>query len=180
MIALRPPGPGRDLETPSVQRHPALQAAELAMQAGAKVELMTPDRGISPDVMGMNISPYLKALQQGDVTFTIARRLLEVTRQGNRLEATTGTDYGPARWTGTYDQVVVNYGTRPLDELYFDLRPGSSNLGAVDHDALLAGTPQQVLRNPDGQYRLFRIGDAVAARNTHAAIYDALRLVRTV
>jgi hypothetical protein len=25
---------------------------------------------------------------------------------------------------------------------------------------------------------LFRIGDAVAARNTHAAIYDALRLVK--
>ncbi|MWB77297.1 NAD(P)-binding protein [Pseudooceanicola sp. 216_PA32_1] len=160
--------------------HAALQAAELAMQAGAKVELMTPDRGISPDVMGMNISPYLKALQQGDVTFTIARRLLEVTRQGNRLEATTGTDYGPARWTGTYDQVVVNYGTRPLDELYFDLRPGSRNLGAVDHDALLAGTPQQVLRNPDGQYRLFRIGDAVSQRNVHAAIHDALRLVRVI
>jgi hypothetical protein len=29
-------------------------------------------------------------------------------------------------------------------------------------------------------FQLFRIGDAVEARNTHAAIYDALRLVRTV
>jgi hypothetical protein len=32
--------------------------------------------------------------------------------------------------------------------------------------------------NPDGRFRLFRIGDAVAARNTHAAIYDALRLTK--
>jgi N-methyl-L-proline demethylase len=31
-----------------------------------------------------------------------------------------------------------------------------------------------------GGYRLFRIRDAVAARNTHAAIYNALRLVRTL
>ena len=31
---------------------------------------------------------------------------------------------------------------------------------------------------PTARFRLFRIGDAVAARNTHAAIYDALRLVK--
>ena len=73
------------------------------------------------------------------------------------------------------DQVVVNHGTRPLDQLYFELRPLSSNQGAVDYDALLAGQPQ-----PAGNsgFQLFRIGDAVSARNTHAAIYDALRLVK--
>lgn len=35
-----------------------------------------------------------------------------------------------------------------------------------------------MLRNPDGAFELYRIGNAVAARSTHAAIYDALRLVR--
>jgi hypothetical protein len=34
--------------------------------------------------------------------------------------------------------------------------------------------------NPAGTYQLFRIGDAVSARNTHAAIYDALRLVKDI
>jgi hypothetical protein len=34
------------------------------------------------------------------------------------------------------------------------------------------------VRNPEGAYRLFRIGDAVAGRNVHAAIYDALRLCK--
>jgi hypothetical protein len=29
-------------------------------------------------------------------------------------------------------------------------------------------------------FQLFRIGDAIAARNTHAAIYDALRLVKEI
>jgi N-methyl-L-proline demethylase len=78
------------------------------------------------------------------------------------------------------DQVVVNHGTVPLDDLYFELRPASRNVGEVSHDQLVAGTPQSVTRNPDGAFQLFRIGDAVAARNTHAAIYDALRLVKDI
>ena len=74
----------------------------------------------------------------------------------------------------------MNYGTLPLDDLYFELKPLSRNLGEVDHDALIAGHPQTVTRNTDGAFQLFRIGDAVSARNTHAAIYDALRLMKDV
>jgi hypothetical protein len=37
-----------------------------------------------------------------------------------------------------------------------------------------------VARNADGAFQLFRIGDAVSARNTHAAIYDALRLMKDI
>jgi hypothetical protein len=48
----------------------------------------------------------------------------------------------------------------------------------VDHDALILGEPQTVTRNENGTFQLFRIGDAISARNTHAAIYDALRLVK--
>jgi len=76
--------------------------------------------------------------------------------------------------------VVLNYGTLPLDDLYFDLKPLSSNGGAVDYDALIAGQPQGITANPEGQFQLFRIGDAVSARNTHASIYDALRLVKDI
>jgi hypothetical protein len=36
--------------------------------------------------------------------------------------------------------------------------------------------PQEVRRNRGGRYQLFRIGDAVASRNIHAAVYDAFRL----
>ena len=63
-------------------------------------------------------------------------------------------------------------------EPYFALRDRSSNGVAVDHAALIAGRPQTLRSNPDGTFQLFRIGDAVANRNIHAAIYDALRLVK--
>ena len=158
--------------------HPAVMAAEVAANAGAKVEVITPDRTFAPDIMAMNLVPYMRALQDQDVTFTVARRLLDVQRDGNRLKAMIGTDYSDLKTEKTYDQVVVNYGTLPLDDLYFDLKPLSSNGGAVDYDALINGDPQNVIRNPDGNFALYRIGDAVSARNTHAAIYDALRLVK--
>jgi N-methyl-L-proline demethylase len=67
-----------------------------------------------------------------------------------------------------------------MDDLYFSLRPQSRNLGAVDQDALIAGQPQPAGTNADGGFALYRIGDAVSARNTHAAIYDALRLVKDI
>ncbi|MBU2944344.1 NADH:flavin oxidoreductase [Shimia thalassica] len=158
--------------------HPALQAAEIAAAAGSRVEIMTPDRVFSPDVMAMNLVPYMRSLQDKDVTFTVTRRLMDVTRSGNKLSATIGTDYSDHTEQKEYDQVVVNYGTLPLDDLYHELKPQSSNCGAVDYDALIAGAPQTVVRNDEGAFQLFRIGDAVSARNTHAAIYDALRLVK--
>jgi hypothetical protein len=113
------------------------------------------------------------------VCFTVAYRLKAARRDGNRLTAVIGSDYvRELAEERSFDQIVVNHGTVPMDELYFELRPHSSNLGAVDQDALVEGHPQTVVVNPDGAFRLFRIGDAVAARNTHAAIYDALRLVK--
>ena len=157
-----------------------LQAAEVAAAAGAEVEVMTPDRTLAPEVMGMNLVPFMRALQHRDVTFTVARRLKGIARDGNRLCATVGTDYSAFETRAQYDQIVVNYGTLPLADLYFDLKGLSRNGGAVDHDALIAGGPQRIVRHPEGAFRLYRIGDAVSARNTHAAIYDALRLVRTL
>ena len=94
--------------------------------------------------------------------------------------ATIGTDYSDDVYEAAYDQVVLNYGTQPLADLYFDLKPLSVNRGEVDYEALIAGRPQEVATNPEGRFRLYRIGDAVSARNIHAAIYDALRLVKDI
>ncbi len=160
--------------------HPALMAAEVVAEAGGKVEIMTPDRTFAPDVMAMNLVPYMRNLQDKDATFTVAQRLLDVVRDGNMLKAVVGTDYSDHRRDKHYDQIVVNYGTMPLADLYFDLKTLSVNAGEVDYDALLQGNAQQIMRNPQGQFQLFRIGDAVSARNTHAAIYDALRLVKDI
>jgi hypothetical protein len=114
------------------------------------------------------------------VTFTVTYRLLAAAQDGNRLKAIVGSDYlAGLRQERQVDQIVVNHGTQPLADIYFDLKPLSENLGAVDYDALIAGRPQTMSGGPKG-FRLFRIGDAVASRNIHAAIYDALRLAKDI
>lgn len=160
--------------------HAGLQAAEFIAKAGAKVEIMTPDRSFAPEVMAMNLVPYMRSLQKLDVTFTVTYRLEAAERSGNQIIAHVGSDYGGVARQRTVDQIVVNHGTIPLDDLYFELKPGSKNLGEVSYDELISGAPQTGERNPAGSYQLFRIGDAVAARNTHAAIYDALRLAKDI
>ncbi|MGO7540099.1 FAD-dependent oxidoreductase [Rhizobium ruizarguesonis] len=160
--------------------HAGLQAAEFLAKAGAKVEIMTPDRSFAPEVMAMNLVPYMRSLQKHDVTFTVTYRLEAVEKSGNQLVAHVGSDYGGIARQHSFDQIVVNHGTIPLDELYFELKPGSSNLGEMSHDQLLSGEPQSIIRNPGGKFQLFRIGDAVAARNTHAAVYDGLRIAKDI
>jgi N-methyl-L-proline demethylase len=160
--------------------HAGLQAAEFIAKAGGKVEIMTPDRSFAPEVMAMNLTPYMRSLQKLEATFTVTYRLEAVEKSGNELLAHIGSDYGGVTKTRTFDQIVINNGTIPLDDLYFELKPLSSNQGEIAQDALIAGAPQAIVRNPDGAFQLFRIGDAVAARNTHAAIYDALRLAKDI
>jgi 2,4-dienoyl-CoA reductase-like NADH-dependent reductase (Old Yellow Enzyme family)/thioredoxin reductase len=169
---------GRVLLFDDAGDHAALQAGEFIATAGAKLEIMTPDRSFAPEVMAMNLVPYMRSLQKLDVTFTVTFRLRSVSRDSGELVAIVGSDYGGVRKERRVDHVVVNHGTVPNDELYFALKANSRNFGAIDQSRLIAGLPQEAANNPRGKYQLFRIGDAVSARNTHAAIYDALRLVK--
>jgi N-methyl-L-proline demethylase len=155
--------------------HAGMTAAEMAAKAGAKVELVTPERFFAPDMGGMNHVPYMRAFHETGTAITINTRLSAVRREGNRLVVTLMSDYAPG-WSAErrVDQVVVEHGTAANADLYFALRPLSRNRGAVDYGALTAG------RNPfpargAGAFTLYRIGDAVAARNIHAGIYDAVR-----
>ena len=160
--------------------HAGLQAAEIIAASGAKVEIMTPDRSFAPDVMAMNLVPYMRSMQDKDTTFTVTYRLKSVVKDGDQLLASIGSDYSDLLKQKSYDQIIVNHGTIPMDDIYFDLKPLSSNLGAVDQADLIAGKAQSKSSNDEGKFQLFRIGDAVSARNTHAAIYDALRLMKDI
>ena len=158
--------------------HPGLAAAEFLAEGGAKVELVSPERFFAPDMGGLNLVPYMQAFEKHGVKITPMTRLRAVKREGNKIAAILWSPYAEAD-TGTrlVDQVVVESATLPLDELYFALKPHSKNLGAVDHHAFIIGKAQHnTTTNPSGSFALYRIGDAVAARNIHAAIYDALRL----
>lgn len=158
--------------------HQGLSAGEVIAHTGAQLEIVTPERFFAADIGGLNHVAYAQAFDRSGARITINKRVLAVRRSGNGLIAEIGSDYSERIEEREVDQVVVEHGTLPLDGLYFDLKPGSSNGGEVDYDALIAGRPQTVVRNPEGPYRLFRIGDAVASRNIHAAIYDAIRLAK--
>ncbi len=158
--------------------HPGMQAAEIIADSGANFEYVSPESQIAPDIGGTNLTPYMRKLLPLDVRFTLCRRVLHAERDNGKIRLRLGSDYGDFPAERLVDQLVVEHGTLPLDEVYFALKPLSSNLGAVDYDALIAGLPQHVESNADGKFKLFRIGDAVSSRNIHAAIYDALRLVK--
>lgn len=145
-------------------------------RAGVDVEFVTPERTLAPDVGGVNYPGYFKVFAEHNVSVTLNERLTAVRRKDGRLEVDLYNEYAHATRQRMVDQVVVEHGTLAQDELYFSLVPGSSNLGEVDQQALLDLRPQQVQRNPDGRYQLFRVGDAVASRNIHAAVFDAYRL----
>lgn len=156
--------------------HAGMTAAEMLVRAGVELELVSPERMLSPDIGGMNVVPYIRALHEGGATITTNLRLKAVRRAGNVLKVCFGSDFAPGVTVEReVDHLVVEHGTLPLEELYFDLKPQSRNLGAVDHRALIGAGQVFPSRNAGGRFDLYRIGDAVHARNIHAGIYEALR-----
>jgi len=97
---------------------------------------------------------------------TVITRLVSVRRAGNGLVAVLGSDSGMETEERQVDHVVIKHGTLPVDELYEALKPASRNGVEVDHATLLGDKAQAVVRNAGGTYRLFRIGDAIASRNS--------------
>jgi NADPH-dependent 2,4-dienoyl-CoA reductase/sulfur reductase-like enzyme len=158
--------------------HSAMSAAELIARSGANLEIVTPERMFAVEVGGLNHVPYARAFNECETRITLHHKVMAVRRIDGRLDVELGSEQSAHRTKRTVDWVVVDHGTYALDDLYFDLKPQSSNLGAVDYGALMEGRPQTIVRNPSGAFRLFRIGDSVSSRNVHAAVYDALRLVK--
>ncbi len=159
--------------------HPGMAATEAIMSKGARLEVVTPERMFAPEIGGLNLVPYIEKLQGHGAVITTMTRIHSLKRQGNKIAATLTSPYNEAViGERLVDQVVVEYATSPMDELYFSLKPSSSNSGEVNYEALVAGLQQNVVRNAEGTFQLFRIGDAVASRNIHAGIYDALRLCK--
>ena len=73
--------------------HQGMTAAELIANAGAKLELVSPERFFAPEMGGMNHVPYMRAFHEKGVRVTINTRLKAVRRDGNQLVATLGSDF---------------------------------------------------------------------------------------
>lgn len=159
--------------------HHGPSVATFMAKRGSKVEIVTPERKLLVEVGNTNFPHYLRDLYKTKSVITPDARLTEVYQEGNKLIAVLVNEFSDEEEERVVDQVVIEHGTLPDDELYFQLKPASRNLGEVDLRKLRDREPQDIVNNEDGTFMLFRVGDAVACRNIHAAIYDSLRLCLT-
>jgi 2,4-dienoyl-CoA reductase-like NADH-dependent reductase (Old Yellow Enzyme family) len=159
--------------------HSAMTTAEMIVASGARLEIVTPERGIGVDVGGLNLVPYMKALNDADARISLNQRVHSIRRRNDgRYDVEVGSEHSAVRHSRVVDMVVGDHGVAALDDTYRQLVPASRNLGEVDYRALIAGEAQRVERNPAATFDVFRIGDAVEGRSVHAAVYDALRLCK--
>ena len=161
-------------------QHPGISCCEFLSTLSTNLEYVSPERTIAPDVGGTNYPAYLKKLYKNDVLITLNHRLIEVKKNNLGLNTVLYNEYTDSNIQRSVDQVIVEHGTLPLDELYLELRDYSTNRGEIDLEELLNGKPQTLNKNPENNFKLFRVGDAVASRNIHSAIYDSLRLCKDI
>lgn len=160
-------------------REHALSCAAYLVEHGHNVEFVTADPAPGADLERTIRPALITPLYEAGVRFTPDTRLVEVRDDSDALVAVLQNDYTGTQEERRVAQVVVDYGSVPDETLYRELAPSSANHGAIDLQALVQGQAQRRQANPDGRFSLFRIGDAVASRNIHAAVYDALRLAVT-
>jgi 2,4-dienoyl-CoA reductase-like NADH-dependent reductase (Old Yellow Enzyme family)/thioredoxin reductase len=159
-------------------QHHAPSCAEFLAKRGALVEIATQDRMVAEEVGATNQPIHLRELYKLGVVLSPNLQLTEIYREGNKLVAVLKNEFTHEEEERLVDQIVVEFGTLPNEALYFDLKERSINRGEMDLHALVEGRPQPHKVNGHGGTNLYRIGDGVAGRNIHAAIYDAARLCK--
>lgn len=174
--------------------YPALDAVEHLARNGQEVTYVSPERTIGVDVGSMNSPAYLQVFSEFGVTVHLGERLAaKPTINGKLITARLRNDYSGIETELETDAVVVDFGTTPNDDVYFDLKPHSSNHGEIDIDSWIhgrtqpdresgaippstAGAASAGTAEASAPFALYRIGDAVASRNVHAAVLEGLRV----
>lgn len=154
-------------------RHPAPLAAQVAQQSGSNVTFATLDGGLAQDLTYAEVTRWKTEFSRMGLRPYIDMRLVSVVRSSNKLTATLINELTREETELSVDQVIVDMGTIPDNDLFNDLRTNASNAGVTDIDSLIANKPQPQTTNG---FELHRLGDAQASRNIHTSIYDAFRL----
>jgi hypothetical protein len=160
--------------------HAGISLADSLADGRRRIELVSRERHAAKAVGIQNFPVYLRNLYRKGVVMTPDLRLMALERSGNRILVRLRNEYSREVVTREVDQVVVEQGTVPADDLYHGLLAGSRNLGEVDLEALAEVRPQPAGANVMGAYELYRVGDAVSGRDIHAAILDSLRLCSAI
>ena len=170
---------GQILLMDEVGDHPAAVTADVLSRGGHHVEMVTPDRVLLHDLGPTTSAVALRDLSQNGVEFTCLQEICALARDGNRIAATLRHVLTGEKTKRLVDHVVVERGLVPADQIFHELKTASKNNGQVNHRALIEGTYPFSDFFPDGSFHLARVGDAIASRNLHAAILDALRICKS-
>ena len=158
--------------------HAGASCAEVLADQAANVELAFRGHQAAQISGYCNYPIYLKHFYEKGVVLTPDRRLEKVEQIGQQLRSTFQNELTGEVEERLTDQVIVEHGTVPLDDLFEELKAESRNNGHVDMDRLLAGQPQTSKDERGDGYELFRVGDAVSSRDIHCAILDSRRLCK--
>lgn len=155
-------------------RHPAPLAAERVKEAGANVTYVSIDAVVAEELTYAERLRWKKRFLALGLAPVSETRLIAVRGQGNGLEAVLLNDISREETIVPVDQVIVEQGTVPMDELYEAARSASANDGVTDIESFVRAEAQPAKSRPG--FEMHRIGDAVSSRNIHAAMLDALRV----
>ena len=165
--------PGDDvLVVDGTGRHTALSAADICHQAGARVQFVTIDEMLCAEQAYAERVVWRRWAHRTDMPIRYEEQLIRVEADGNGLLAHFRNELTDTVSQIRTGQVIFDYGTIPADDAFQRLRDRSNNDGVTDPDALAQAS---ALPRSDG-FALHRIGDALASRNVHAAVLDAMRL----
>jgi 2,4-dienoyl-CoA reductase-like NADH-dependent reductase (Old Yellow Enzyme family) len=159
-------------------RHAGISVAQHLAEHGATVTIVTPDRLVGRELGGSSYPVYLGALARSGVTVMTDRHLVRVEPVERGRRATLRHEYGETEQTVDVDAVVTQLGTAPIDDVFHALKGGARNHGGTDVHALRDAVAQPWFAEPGAGYLLFRVGDAVASRDIHAALLDSLRILK--
>ena len=131
-------------------RAPAPSCALHVRQTGSKVTFATIDGIIAQEMPYQDNSGYRKRFAEQGIGVMTDLELVSVTKNAEGISARFTHCFSGQAVTLHADQIVVERGTQPLNELYRDLTSSGAFSG-----------------------RVYRLGDAVASRDVHAAVREA-------
>jgi len=158
-------------------RSAALVAVDVLYQSGILPALyLVDDRPGAELAYGERII-WKRELSNMEVDIQREYQLVRVIQDGSRLQAHFKHALTGKACCITTDQVIIEHGTLPMNDLFEELSELSCNSGMTDIHALAGGLPQPLQpAGNGGDFILHRVGDALTSRDIAAATFDSLRL----
>jgi NADPH-dependent 2,4-dienoyl-CoA reductase/sulfur reductase-like enzyme len=160
-------------------QHAGTGTADFASNKGARVEIVTPEPKVADDVGGTTFPIFYRRMYGQGIMMTPNYWLTRVYAEDDKIIAVLTNEYTEEHEEREVDQLIIENGIIPNDELYWELKPKSCNHGITELDPLYDHQPQPCLSEiPVGEFALFRVGDCISMHNIHGAIYDSLRIAK--